>query len=152
MHQILFWCFLLWEENMKNFILNYKDNEGNEKSVELRLTSNVCEQIENQYNCSLIDYVQQGTVKSIITLLMHMRNGAGERFTREMTYSFYDELVDAGYTMLDILDKVIYEALVISGIISQEDLNNIRTEREEIKNMTTEEKIKMVEERKNSQK
>lgn len=137
---------------MKNFIFSYKDNEGNEKNIELRLTANACEQIEKQYNCSLLDYVQQASVTSIITLLMNMRNGAGERFTREMTYSLYDELIDAGYTMLDILDKVIYETLVISGIISQDDLNNIRVEREKISKMTQEEKEELIRERKNAQK
>ena len=137
---------------MKNFIFNYKDNEGNEKNIELRLTANACEQIEKQYNCSLLDYVQQASVTSIITLLMNMRNGAGERFTREMTYNLYDELIDAGYTMLDILDKIIYETLVVSGIISQDDLNNIREEREKINNMTKEEKEELIRERKNAQK
>lgn len=137
---------------MKNFIFNYKDNEGNEKNIELRLTANACEQIERQYNCSLLDYVQQASVTSIITLLMNMRNGAGERFTREMTYSLYDELIDAGYTMLDILDKIVYETLVVSGIISQDDLNNIREEREKISNMTKEEKEDLIRERKNAQK
>lgn len=137
---------------MKNYVFNYKDSEGNEKEVELRLTANACEKIEKQYNCSLIDYVQQATVTSIVTLLMNMRIGAGEYFSREMAYSFYDELVDAGFTMLDILDKVIYEGLVVSGVMSKEDLEKIRAERNKIENMTTEEKMKMVEERKNAQK
>lgn len=137
---------------MKNFIFKYKDSEENEKEVELRLTSNACEQIEKQYNCSLLDYVQQVSVTSIITLLQNMRAGAGETFTRNMAYSFYDELVDAGYTMAEILDKIIYEVLVVSGVISQEDLDNIRNEREKINNMTAEEKQKLLEERKNLQK
>ena len=137
---------------MKNFILNYKDSEGNEKEVAMRLTSSSCEQIERQYNCTLLDYVQQGSITSLVTLLQHMRAGTGESFTRNMANGFYDELVDAGYTIEKILTDVIYEVLVVSGIISREDLNSIKEEKEKIRNMTDEEKEKMVAERKNAKK
>lgn len=134
---------------MKNYVFSYKDSEGNEKEVGLRLTSLDCENIEKQYNCTLIDYVQQGSITSIVTLLMYMRKGAGENFSKNMAYGFYDELVDAGFTMVDILDKVIWEGLVVSGVMSAEDLANIRAERKKTKEMTDEEKEKLVEERKN---
>jgi len=137
---------------MKNYVLNYKDSEGNEKEVALRLTSLDCENIEKQFNCSLLDYVQQGSITSIVNLLYYMRKGAGESYTKNMAYGFYDELVDSGYTMMDILDKVIWEGLVVSGIMSKEDLNNIRAEREKVENMTEEEKIELVEKRKNARK
>ena len=125
---------------MKNYVFNYKDSEGNEKEVALRLTSLDCENIEKQFNCSLLDYVQQGSITSIVNLLYYMRKGAGESYTKNMAYGFYDELVDSGYTMMDILDKIIWEGLVVSGIMSKEDLNNIRAEREKVNNMTEEEK------------
>ena len=137
---------------MKNYVFNYKDSEGNEKEVALRLTSIDCENIEKQFNCSLLDYVQQGSITSTVNLLYYMRKGAGESFTKNMAYSFYDELVDAGYTMMDILDKVIWEGLVVSGVMSAEDLKNIRNEREKIKNMTEEEKEELAEKRKNLRK
>lgn len=137
---------------MRNFILNYKDNEGNEKEVALRLISSDCEKIEKQYNCTLLDYVQQGSITSIVTLLQHMRAGTGENFTRNMAYGFYDELVDSGYTIEKILMDIIYETLVVSGVISKEDLDEIKTEREKVKNMTDEEKAEMVAKRKNVQK
>ena len=118
----------------------------------MRLTSSSCEQIERQYNCTLLDYVQQGSITSLVTLLQHMRAGTGESFTRNMANGFYDELVDAGYTIEKILTDVIYEVLVVSGIISREDLNSIKEEKEKIRNMTDEEKEKMVAERKNAKK
>ena len=137
---------------MKNYLFSYKDSEGNEKEVGLRLSSLDCENIEKAYNCSLLDYVQQGTITSIVNLLYYMRKGAGENFTKNQAYGFYDELVDAGYTMMDILDKIIWEGLVVSGVMSAEDLANIRNERKKIQNMTEEEKEEMVKERKNAQK
>lgn len=137
---------------MKNYVFNYKDSEGNEKEVGLRLTSLDCENIEKQFNCSLLDYVQQGTITSIVNLLYYMRKGAGESFTKNMAYGFYDELVDAGFTMMEILDKVIWEGLVVSGVMSAEDLKNIRDERAKIEKMTDEEKAEMVKERKNLKK
>lgn len=137
---------------MKNYVFNYKDSEGNEKEVALRLTSLDCENIEKQFQCSLLDYVQQGTITSIVTLLYYMRKGTGENYTKNMAYSFYDELVDTGYTMMDILDKIIWEGLVVSGVMSAEDLENIRNERKKIENMTDEEKEEMVQKRKNLKK
>lgn len=137
---------------MRNYIFSYKDSEGNEKEVGLRLTSMDCENIEKQYNCTLLDFVQQGSISSIVTMLYYMRKGAGENYTKNMAYSFYDELVDAGYTMMDILDKIIWEGLVVSGIMSKEDLENIRSEREKVQNMSDEEKAEMVKQRKNAQK
>lgn len=132
---------------MKNFTFQLNDKE-----INMRLISSDCEKIEKTYNCTLLDFVQQCSITSIVTLLQYMRAGTGENFTKNMAYSFYDELVDEGYTIATILDKIIYETLVVSGVISKEDLNDIRTEREKINNMTTEEKAEMVKERKNVQK
>lgn len=137
---------------MKNFMFNLKDAEGNEKEIAMRLISSDCEKIEKQYNCTLLDYVQQGSVTSIVTLLQHMRAGAGENFTRNMAHSFYDELVDNGYTIESILMDIIYETLVVSGVISREDLEEIKADREKVKNMTDEEKAELVAKRKNVQK
>ena len=137
---------------MKNYVFSYKDSEGNEKEVGLRLTSMDCENIEKQYQCTLLDYVQQGSITSIVTLLQYMRKGAGENFTKNQAYSFYDELVDSGYTMMDILDKIIWEGLVVSGVMSAEDLKNIRDERTKIENMSEEEKKELAEKRKNARK
>lgn len=124
----------------------------NDKEINLRLNSSSCEQIEKTYNCTLLDFVQQGSVTSIITLLQHMRTGAGENFTKNMAYSFYDELIDEGYTIEKILMEIIYETLVVSGVISKEDLDDIKSEREKIKNMTDEEKAELVAKRKNVRK
>ncbi len=124
----------------------------NDKEINMRLNSMDCEKIEKQYNCTLLDFVQQGSVTSLITLLQYMRNGAGETFTKNMAYSFYDELIDNGFTIEKILMDIIYETLVVSGVISQEDLKNIKEEREKIKGMTEEEKRELIAERKNLQK
>lgn len=132
---------------MKNFTFVLNDKE-----INMRLISSDCEKIEKAYNCTLLDFVQQCSITSIVTLLQHMRAGAGESFTRNMAYDFYDELVDNGYTIATILDKIIYETLVVSGVISKEDLEKIRAEREKINNMTPEEKEEMVKTRKNAQK
>ena len=137
---------------MKNYVFNYTDSEGNEKEIGLRLISIDCENIEKQYECTLLDYVQQGSITSIVNLLFYMRKGAEGNFTKNMAYSLYDELVDSGLTMMDILDKVIWEGLVVSGVMSADDLKSIREERERIQNMTDEEKIERAKERKNLRK
>lgn len=132
---------------MKYFTFNLNDKE-----INMRLNSIDCEKIEKTYNCTLIDYVQQGSVTSLVTLLQYMRAGTGETFTRNMAYGFYDELIDSGYTIEKILMEIIYETLVVSGVISKEDLDDIKKENEKIKNMTNEEKMELLAERKNLQK
>lgn len=124
----------------------------NDKEINMRLNSSDCEKIEKQYGCTLLDYVQQVSVTSLVTLLQYMRMGTGENFTRNMAYGFYDELVDNGYTMEKILFDIIYETLVVSGVLSQEDLDNIKEDRNKVKNMTDEEKRELLEQRKNLQK
>ena len=126
------------------------DLNGNE--INMRLNSSSCEQIEKTYNCTLIDYVQQGSVTSIITLLQHMRAGADAKFTKNMAYGFYDDLVDAEYTIEKILMEIIYPTLVISGVLSQEDFDSIKEDLNKIKDMTDEEKEEMIAKRKNLQK
>lgn len=137
---------------MRNFILNLKKEDGEEEEIALRLKSIDCEKIEKANNCILLDYVQQGSVSSIVTLLQYMRSGVGEMFTKNMAYDFYDELIDNGYTIETIMMDIVYETLVVSGVISQQDLDNIKEEREKIKNMSDEEKMEMVKARKNAQK
>lgn len=130
---------------MKNFTF-----ELNGKEIKMRLTSQDCVEIEKNKGVRLLDFIQDYAITTIVTLLKYMRRGAGENFTENMAYSFYDELIDEGYTMSDILDKIIYETLVVSGVISEEDLKNIRDEREKVNNLSTEEKMKLVEKRKNA--
>lgn len=132
--------------------MKYFTFQLNNEEINMRLNSSDCEQIEKTYDCTLLDYVQQGSVTSLITLLQHMRAGAGEKFTRNMAYGFYDELVDAGYTIERIIMEIIYETLVVSGVISEEDLENIKSEKEKINNMTEEEKKELIAKRKNLQK
>ena len=130
---------------MRNFTF-----ELNGKEIKMRLTSQDCVEIEKNKGVRLLDFIQDYAITTIVTLLKYMRRGAGENFTENMAYGFYDELIDAGYTMSDILDKIIYETLVVSGVISAEDLKNIRDEREKVNNLSAEEKMKLVEERKNA--
>ena len=130
---------------MKNFTF-----ELNGKEIKMRLTSQDCVEIEKNKGVRLLDFIQDYAITTIVTLLKYMRRGAGENLTENMAYSFYDELIDEGYTMSDILDKIIYETLVVSGVISAEDLKNIRDEREKVNNLSAEEKMKLVEKRKNA--
>lgn len=133
---------------MRYFTFNLNDNE-----INMRLNSSDCEKIEKQYNCTLLNYVQQGSVTSLVTLLQHMRMGAGEKnFTRNLTYDFYDELIDVGYTIESILMEIVYPTLVISGVLSQEDFDSIKEDLNKIKDMTDEEKEEMIAKRKNLQK
>lgn len=138
---------------MKNYIFKYdvenENGEKQEKEIRLRLKSSDSIEIEKSRNARLLDIVQDYSITNIIMLLQYMRSGTGEVCTKNMAMDMYDELVDNGYTLEKILFEVLYPTLVVSGILSQEDLDGIIENKEKTKNMSDEEKIKLVQERKN---
>ena len=80
-------------------------------------------------------------------LFLHGPYGCGKTYILKF---YARKLVDSGYTMMDILDKIIWEGLVVSGVMSANDLANIRAERQKVENMTEEEKQELVVKRKNA--
>lgn len=101
--------------------MKFYELELNGETIKFRLTSNDCMTIENQYKMNIAEYLEKMSMSSIITLLRYMRRSSQHDFSMEDATELYDKLVDAGYTLEDIVNKIILEALVVSGFMKKDN-------------------------------
>lgn len=101
------------------------------KELKLRLTSGECIEIETATKKSILNYIQEESMTMICTLLRYMVkevNGEPQNnFSFKNAQILYDELVDSGLTLKQILMNVIYETLVVSGFLEKEDWEEMKT-------------------------
>lgn len=104
---------------------------NNGKELKLRLTSGECIEIENATKKSILEYVQEESMTMMCTLLRCMVkeiNGEEKKnFSFKNAQELFDELVDDGLTLKQILMDVIYETLVVSGFLEKEDWEEMKT-------------------------
>lgn len=96
----------------------------------LRLTSNDCMVIEKFSGMSILDYIQNLSVTTIVTLLRYMVRSSVENFSEKDASKLYNDLIDEGYTIKSIIEDVIMEALSISGFMSKEELEEMKSSKE----------------------
>lgn len=115
--------------------MKYYELELDGEIIKLRLTIGDCKQIEKKSNMSILDYVQNVSITTISNLIMYMRRSEVPQFSEKDADTLLDKFIDNDYTLEDIMFKVIYEGLVVSGFLKKSDL-------EEMKNEATENKKK----------
>lgn len=93
----------------------------------LRLTSNDCMIIEKTSGKSILDYIQELSVTTIVTLLRYMVRSSIENFSEKDANKLFNDLVDDGYTIKEIVEDVLMEALSVSGFMSKEELEEMKT-------------------------
>lgn len=96
-----------------------------EETYKLRLTSSNCVALEQRTKKSVLDAVQDYSITNIITILEYMCKTKENNFGQKDAQELYDKLVDNGYTLYDIIYKVIYEGLVVSGFLTEEELKEM---------------------------
>lgn len=111
--------------------MNYFILELNGKEIKLRLTSADSIEIEKKAGVKLLDFIQDYSITTVTTLLRYMRKSEVPNFSTTDACKLYDELVDAGYTLEDIIFKVIYEVCVVSGFLKKSDLAEMLQFKEE---------------------
>lgn len=108
---------------------NYKLKNG--KELKLRLTSGECIEIETASKKSILDYVSEESMTMMCTLLKYMVKEIDGEEQRNFSYknaqTLFDEMVDNGMTLKQILMDVIYETLVESGFLEREDWEEMKT-------------------------
>ena len=67
----------------------------------------------------------ENIITNIITILEYMCKSKENNFGQKDAQELYDKLVDNGYTLYDIIYKVIYEGLVVSGFLTEEELKEM---------------------------
>lgn len=108
--------------------MKYYEFELEGETIKLRLTSNDCIEIEKKTGTKLIDYMQDYSMQTVITLLMYMRRSSVPNFSMKDAGELYDRLIDSEEygSMEEILYNVIFEGLVVSGFIKKEQLEEIK--------------------------
>lgn len=106
--------------------MKYYEIDLNGEPIKLRLTSNSICEIEHKTNKSILDLMKEITQTNIVSFLMYMRRFEVPNFGTKDANELYDKFIDAGYSMQDILFKVIYEGLVVSGIMTKEELQQLK--------------------------
>lgn len=105
--------------------MNYHIINLDGEDVKFRLKSIDCVEIEKKTGVKLLDYMQDYSITTIITLLMYMRRGEVINFSQKEAFELYDKLIDNGYTLEDIIYKIIYETAVVSGFLKKSDLKEM---------------------------
>lgn len=100
--------------------------ELNGETIRLRLTSNnVCE-IEKKNNKSIIEIMQDISQTNVVNMLMYMRRFEIPNYSLKEANELYDKFIDNDYSMQDVVFDVVYEALVVSGIMLKKELDHLR--------------------------
>lgn len=109
--------------------MKFYELELNGRTIKFRLTSNDCMVIEKKYGKSILEFIQDMSITTIITLLKYMVRSDDKTFSEDGAGQLYDELIDAGYTLEDIINKIIMEGLVVSGFMKKESLKEIMSQK-----------------------
>ncbi len=111
--------------------MKYTYTMSNGKELKLRLTSGECIEIENSTRKSILEYISEESMTMMCTLLRYMVkeiNGEEQKnFSLKNAQTLFDELIDDGMTLKQILMDVIYETLVVSGFLEKEDWEEMKT-------------------------
>ena len=108
--------------------MKFYEFELDGKTIKLRLTSNDCIEIEKKTGQKLIDYIQDYSMQTILTLLMYMCRSSVPNFSIKDAGELYDKLIDSEEygSMENVLYDVIFEGLVVSGFLKKEELLEIK--------------------------
>ena len=106
--------------------MKYYEIDLNGESIKLRLTSNVICEIEKKTNKGILELIKEATQTNIVSFLMYMRRFELPNYSSKEANELYDKFIDNGYTMEDIIFKVVYEGLVVSGVMTKEELQRFK--------------------------
>lgn len=100
-------------------------------NIKFRLRSEDCITIESKNKCKMLDYIRGYSHTTIITLLQYLRKSDVPNFSQKDACDLMDKLIDNGYTLEKIVFDVIYESLVVSGFLTKEELEEMKTSSKE---------------------
>ena len=97
------------------------------------MTTTNAKALENKTGRSIFDLVSDMSVNNISKMLMYLMKGKKDNVNEKEADELVDKLVDNGYTYERIMMEIIFEALVVSGFLSKEQLEEAKTMKEEVK-------------------
>lgn len=96
------------------------------ETIKLRLTSEAIIEIEKKNNKSILELMKEVSQTNIIMMLMYMRRFEIPNYSQKEASELYDKFIDNEYSMQDVLFKVIYEGLVVSGVMTKGELSQLK--------------------------
>ena len=115
--------------------MNYKEIEYNiyengeikeTKTERFRLTSGACQTLEKATNKPILEYLQDESMTTVLTILRYMKFFEDKTYTINQAEELYDRLVDNGWTFKKILQDIIYETLVVSGFLEESEWKEMK--------------------------
>ena len=100
--------------------------ELNGENIKLRLTSEWIMEREKKNNKSIIEIMKDISQTNIIMLLMYMRRFEIPNYSQKEASQLYDKFIDNEYSMQDVVFKVIYEGLVVIGVMTKGELSQLK--------------------------
>lgn len=113
--------------------MKYFELELDGETIELRMTTTNAKTLESKTGKGIFDLVQDMSVTNISKMLLYLLKGKKDNVCEKEADELVDKLVDNGYTYERIMMEVIFEALVVSGFLSKEQLEEAKTLKEEVK-------------------
>ena len=113
--------------------MKYFELELDGETIELRMTTTNAKTLEKKTGKSIFDLVQNFNVTNITTMLLYLLKGKKENVCEKDIDDLVDKLIDNKYTYERIMMEIIFEALVVSGFLSEEQLEETKNLKEEVK-------------------
>lgn len=111
--------------------MKFFEFELNGETIELRMTTTNAKTLESKTGKSIFDLVQDMSVTNISKILMYLLKGKKDNTNEKEADELVDKLVDNGYTYERIMMEIIFEALVVSGFLSKEQLEEAKQMKKE---------------------
>jgi Na+/melibiose symporter-like transporter len=113
--------------------MKYFELELDGETIELRMTTTNAKSLESKTGKSIFELVGDMSVTNISKMLMYLLKGKKDNVCEKEADELVDKLIDNGYTFEKIMMEVIFEALVVSGFLSKEQLEEAKILKEEVK-------------------
>lgn len=108
--------------------MKYYEIDLNGETIKFRLTTADAVTLESKTNTKMMDLVMDYSHTTIATMIKYLRRSELENFSDKDAYALIDKLIDNGYTIERIVYDIIFEALVVSGFLTKEQLEEVKME------------------------
>lgn len=108
--------------------MKYYEIDLNGETIKFRLTTADAVTLESKTNTKMMDLVMDYSHTTIATMIRYLRRSEVDNFSDKDAYALIDKLIDNGYTIERIVYDIIFEALVVSGFLSKEQLEEVKME------------------------
>ena len=108
--------------------MKYYEIDLNGETIKFRLTTADAVTLESKTNTKMMDLVMDYSHTTIATMIRYLRRSELDNFSDKDAYALIDKLIDNGYTIERIVYDIIFEALVVSGFLTKEQLEEVKKE------------------------